>query len=116
MSLHVFAHHTGAVGDEAVDHGDVGAVDDALEIVGEGDVLRHEDVSGDAGGGSIGGERSGCVARAGDSKVLQTIVFRHGYGEAEAAGLEGAGRIGALFLDKKARVALAAEKRGPAFA
>ncbi len=36
LGLHVFSDHAGAVGDEAVDHGDVGAVDDAFEVVGEG--------------------------------------------------------------------------------
>ena len=48
--------------------------------------------------------------------MLQAVVFGHGDGEAEAAGLEGAGRVRSLFLDVKARVALAVEHRRPAFA
>ena len=116
LGLHVFADHAGAVGDEAVDHGDVGSVDDAFEVVGEGDVLRHEDVGGDAGGGGVGGEGSGGVACAGDGEVLEAVVFGHGDGEAEAAGFEGAGGVGAFFLDVKAGVALAVEHGRPAFA
>jgi hypothetical protein len=43
-------------------------------------------------------------------------VFRHGNGEAEAAGFEAAGRVCSLFFDVEAGVALAVEHRGPAFA
>ena len=116
LGLDAFADHAGAVGDEAVDHGDVGSVDDAFEVVGEGDVLRHEDVRVDAGGGGVGGEGSGGVAGGGDGEVLEAVVFRHGDGEAEAAGFEGAGGVGAFFLDEEAGVALAVEHGRPAFA
>ena len=116
LGLDVFADHAGAVGDEAVDHGDVGAVDDAFEVVGEGDVLWHEDVGGDAGGGGVGGESSGGVACGGNGEMLEAVVLRHRDGEAEAAGFEGAGGVGSLFLDVEAGVALAVEHRRPAFA
>ena len=116
LGFDIFGDHAGAIGDEAVDHGDVGTVEDALKVVGEGDVLRHEDVGGDAGGGGVGCEGSGGVACAGDGKVLEAIVFGHGDGEAEAAGFEGAGGIGSLLLDIEAGVALALEEGGPAFA
>ncbi len=116
LGLHLFADHAGTVGDEAVDHGDVGSVDDAFEVVGEGDVLRHEDVGGDASSGRVGRERSGSVACAGDGEMALAIVFGHGDGEAEAAGLEGACGVGALFLDVEARVTLAVDHGGPAFA
>ncbi len=109
LGLDVFADHAGAVGDEAVDHGDVGSVDDALDVVGEGDVLGHEDVGLDIGGGGVGGEGSGGVACGGDGEVLEAVVLRHGDGEAEAAGLEGAGGVGSLFLDVEAGVALAVQ-------
>ncbi len=66
LSFDVFADHAGAVGDEAVDHSDVGAVDDAFDVVGEWDVLRHEDVGLDAGGSGVRGEGSGGVACGGD--------------------------------------------------
>ena len=116
LGLDVFGDHASTVGDEAVDHGDVGTVDDALEVVGEGYVLRHEDVGGDAGGGGVGSERAGGVACTGDGEVLEAVVFGHGDGEAEAAGLEGAGGVGSLLLDVEAGVPLAVEHRGPAFA
>ena len=95
---------------------DVGSVDDAFDVVGEGDVLGHEDVGGDSGGGGVGGERSGGVACGGDGEVLEAVVLRHGDGEAEAAGLEGAGGVGAFFLDVEAGVALAVEHGRPALA
>ena len=56
LGLHVFSEHAGAVGDDAVDHGDVGAVDDPFEVIGQRDVLRHEDVCGDARGRGVGSE------------------------------------------------------------
>ena len=46
--------------------------------------------------------------------MLKAVVFGHGDGEAEAAGLEGAGGIRAFFLDVEAGVALAVEHWGPA--
>ena len=101
---------------EAVDHGDVGSVEDAFEIVGEGNVLRHEDVGRDAGGGGVGCEGSGGVACAGDGKVLEAIVFGHGDGEAEAAGFECAGGVGSLLFDIEAGVALAVNEGSPTFA
>ena len=52
----------GAVGDEAVDEGHVGAVGDALDLIGEGDVLGHEDVGFDPGGCGVGGNGSSSVA------------------------------------------------------
>ena len=116
LGLDVFGDHAGAVGDEAVDQGDVGAVDDAFEIVGEGTSLRHEDVGFDAGGGGVGGEGSGGVAGGGNGEVLEAVMLGHGDGEAEAAGFEGAGGVGALFLDEEAGVALAVEHGSPAFA
>ena len=116
LGLHFFGDHAGAIGDEAVDHGDVGAVDDAFEVVGQGDVLRHEDVSGNSSGGRVGGERTGGVASAGDGKMLKTIVLRHGDGEAEAACFEGAGGVRTLFLDVEAGIAFAVEQGGPTFA
>ena len=114
LGFDLFADEAGAVGDEAVDHVDVGAVDDAFEVVGEGDVLRHVDVGGDAGGSGVGGEGSGGVAGRGDGEVLQAVVASHGDGHRKAAGLEGAGGVGALLLDEEAGVALAVQHGGPA--
>ncbi len=116
LGLHVFGDHASTVGDEAVDHGDIGTVDDAFEVVGKRYVLRHEDVSGDASGGRVGSERAGGVACTGDGEVLEAVVFGHGDSETEATGLEGAGGVGSLFLDVEAGVTLAVEHRGPAFA
>jgi len=116
LLLDAIADETGAVGDEAVDHGDIRAVDDAFEVVGEGHVLRHEDMGGDAGGGGVGGQGSGRVSSGGDSQVLEAIVLRHGHCHAEAAGFEGAGGIGALFLDVEAGVASGSNHGGPALA
>ncbi len=73
-------------------------------------------MGGHAGGGSVGGERTGCVACAGDGKVLETVVSGHGDGEAQAAGFEGAGGVGSLLLDIEAGVALAVEHGRPALA
>ena len=64
-----------------------------------------------SGGGGVGCECSGGVACGGDGEVLEAVVLRHGDGEAEAAGLEGAGGVGSFFLDVEAGVALAVEHR-----
>jgi len=48
--------------------------------------------------------------------MLEAEMFRHGDGEAEAAGFEGASGVGSFFLDVEAGVALAVEERRPAFA
>ena len=116
LGFDFFADEAGAVGDEAVDHVDVGAVEDAFEVVGEGDVLGHEEVGVDAGGGGVGGEGTGGVAGGGDGEVFEAVVGGHGDGHAEAAGLEGAGGVVAFFLDEEAGVAAGADHGGPAFA
>jgi hypothetical protein len=48
--------------------------------------------------------------------MLETVVFRHGDGQAEAAGFEGAGGVRTFFFDVEAGVALAVEHGRPAFA
>ena len=55
----------------------------------------------DAGGGGVGGEGAGGVAGGGHGEVLEAVVPGHGDGQGEAAGLEGAGGIGALFLEER---------------
>ena len=81
LRLDLLGDQACAVRDEAFDHVDIGSVDDAFEVVGERDILRHVDVGGDAGGGGVGGERSGGVACGGYGEMLQAVVLRHGDGE-----------------------------------
>src|ERR1700691_6424448 len=43
-----------AVGDEAVNQRDVCAIGDSFDVVREGNIARHENVGGDAGGSGVG--------------------------------------------------------------
>ncbi len=105
-----------AVGDEAIDERDVCAVGDALHVVGDGDVARHEDVGFDAGGSGVGGERACGVAGGRDGELLQSVMAGHGDGQREAARLEGAGGVGAFFFEIHVAVAAAVEHGRPALA
>ena len=70
----------------------------------------------DASGCGVGGDGSSSVSGGGDSDLLDAVMAGHGDGEGEAAGLEGAGGIGAFFFEKDVGVAAAGEHGRPAFA
>jgi hypothetical protein len=94
----------------------VGAVGDALHLICERDIFGHEDVGFNAGGCGVGGDGSTGVACGGDGDFLDAVVAGHGDGEGQAAGLEGAGGVGAFLLEEDVRVAAAGEHGGPALA
>ncbi len=81
-----------------------------------GTSLRHEEVSLDAGGGSVGGEGAGGVAGGGRGELFQAVVTSHGDRHRHAAGFEAAGWIVGLLLNKEVGIATAGEHGSPAFA
>ena len=70
FGLLALVDNAGAVGDEAIDERDLGAVGDAFHVVGNGDVLGHEDMGLNASGSGVGGERSCSVSGEGTASFF----------------------------------------------
>ena len=93
-----FGGDAAGVADDAADFGDVGAVGDAFGLDGVGGVDGHDDAEGDAPGGAVGGPGAAGVAGGGDGDVADAEFVGAGHADGRAAGLEGAGGVGAFVL------------------